>query len=97
MARVGENLNGFIRRGAISHANAMSSVLTWFAVEEKIDAMVTYIDPMTRKLSQSIKAREVAEEKQAMADFRFFDSGASLGDILGAALAKKESDSDKDS
>jgi small subunit ribosomal protein S1 len=43
----------------------------------------------------SIKARETAEEKQAMADFGSSDSGASLGDILGAALAKRGGDEDK--
>jgi len=94
--RVGENLNGFIRRGDLSRERNEQRA-DRFAVDEKIDAMVTQVDSKTRKLSLSIKAREVAEEKQAMADFGSSDSGASLGDILGAALAKKESDSDKDS
>ena len=56
--------------------------------------IVTSVDKKTRKLSLSIKARESAEEKQAMAEFGSSDSGASLGDILGAALAKKETDDD---
>ena len=48
-----------------------------------------------RKLALSIKAREAAEEKQAMAEFGSSDSGASLGDILGAALsAKRDGDAD---
>jgi len=94
--RVGENLNGFIRRSDLSRERNEQRA-DRFAVDEKIDAMVTQVDSKTRKLSLSIKAREVAEEKQAMADFGSSDSGASLGDILGAALAKKESDSDKDS
>ena len=94
--RIGENLNGFIRRGDLSRERNEQRA-DRFAVDEKIDAMVTQVDSKTRKLSLSIKAREVAEEKQAMADFGSSDSGASLGDILGAALAKKESDSDKDS
>ena len=55
---------------------------------------MTSVDKKTRKLSLSIKARESAEEKQAMAEFGSSDSGASLGDILGAALAKKETDDD---
>jgi small subunit ribosomal protein S1 len=46
-------------------------------------------------LSLSIKARESAEEKQAMAEFGSSDSGASLGDILGAALAKKDTSDEK--
>ncbi len=91
--RVGENLNGFIRRGDLSRERNEQRA-DRFAVDEKVDAMVTQVDSKTRKLSLSIKAREVAEEKQAMADFGSSDSGASLGDILGAALAKKESDSD---
>ena len=94
--RVGENLNGFIRRGDLSRERNEQRA-DRFAVDEKIDAMITQIDSKTRKLSLSIKAREVAEEKQAMADFGSSDSGASLGDILGAALAKKESDTDSDS
>ena len=49
----------------------------------------------TRKLALSIKARETAEEKKAMAEFGSSDSGASLGDILGAALAKRENTEDK--
>ena len=61
-----------------------------FAVEEKLDAVITAIDTKTRKLTLSVKAREINEEKQAMANFGSSDSGASLGDILGAALAKKD-------
>ena len=52
--------------------------------------MITAIDTKTRKLTLSVKAREINEEKQAMANFGSSDSGASLGDILGAALAKKD-------
>ena len=48
-----------------------------------------------RKINVSIKAREIEEEKKAMAEFGSSDSGASLGDILGAALAKKETNSKK--
>ncbi len=60
-----------------------------FAVGDKIDARVTSIDPKTRRINVSIKAREVAEEKQAVEQFGSADSGASLGDILGAALKKE--------
>jgi len=63
-----------------------------FAVGEKVDAVISQIDNKNNKLTLSIKAREMAEEKQAMADFGSSDSGASLGDILGAALAKKDDD-----
>ncbi|OPZ76913.1 MAG: 30S ribosomal protein S1 [Alphaproteobacteria bacterium ADurb.Bin438] len=61
-----------------------------FAVGEKVDAKVTSIDNKSRKVSLSIKAREIAEEKEAMEEYGSTDSGASLGDILGAALAKKK-------
>ncbi len=61
-----------------------------FAVGDKVDARVTSIDAKTRRVNVSIKAREVAEEKQAVQEFGSADSGASLGDILGAALKKGE-------
>ena len=61
-----------------------------FAVGEKVDANVTNIDSKSRKVTLSIKARETAEEKQAMAEYGSSDSGASLGEILGAALRQRE-------
>ncbi len=57
-----------------------------FAVGDKVDARVTGFDRTTRRISLSIKAREVAEEKDAVEQYGSADSGASLGDILGAAL-----------
>lgn len=91
---VGENLNGFIRRADLSRDRAEQRV-DRFAVGEKVDAVITSVDKKTRKLALSIKARETAEEKQAMAEFGSSDSGASLGDILGAALAKRDGDAEK--
>lgn len=61
-----------------------------FAVGEKVDAKIMTVDAKNHKVTLSIKAREIAEEKAAMAEFGSADSGASLGDILGAALAKKK-------
>ncbi len=61
-----------------------------FAVGDKVDARVTSIDSKTRRINVSIKAREVAEEKEAVEQFGSADSGASLGDILGAALKNNE-------
>jgi small subunit ribosomal protein S1 len=55
-------------------------------VGEKIDAKITNIDRATRRVTLSIKAKEIDEEKEAMAQFGSSDSGASLGDILGAAI-----------
>ncbi|MEH6725197.1 MAG: 30S ribosomal protein S1, partial [Hyphomicrobiales bacterium] len=57
-----------------------------FAVGEKFDARVTNFDKKARKVSLSIKALEIAEEKEAVAQYGSTTSGASLGDILGAAL-----------
>ena len=62
-----------------------------FGKGEKVDALVTSIDKATRKVSLSIKAREISEEKEAVEQYGSSDSGASLGDILGAALKKKPS------
>jgi len=60
-----------------------------FGKGDKVDAQVTSVDKSSRKISLSIKAREVAEEKEAVEQYGSSDSGASLGDILGAALKKK--------
>jgi small subunit ribosomal protein S1 len=91
---IGESMTGFIRRTDLSRDRAEQRA-DRFAVGEKVDAIVTSVDKKNRKLSLSIKARESAEEKQAMADFGSSDSGASLGDILGAAIAKKETSDEK--
>ena len=88
---VGESLTGFIRRADLSRDRAEQRA-DRFAVGEKVDAVITNIDKKSRKLTLSIKARETAEEKQAVEEYGSSDSGASLGDILGAALAKRESD-----
>jgi small subunit ribosomal protein S1 len=90
---VGENLTGFIRRADLSRERSEQRTER-FAVDEKVDAIVTQFDKKTRGLTLSVKAREIEEEKSAMENFGSSDSGASLGDILGAALAKKEDSSD---
>ena len=90
---VGESLSGFIRRADLSRDRAEQRA-DRFAVGEKVDAVITNVDKKSRKLTLSIKARETAEEKQAVEEYGSSDSGASLGDILGAALAKRESDDD---
>jgi small subunit ribosomal protein S1 len=61
-----------------------------FAKGEKIDAKVTNIDQVNRRLVLSIKALQIEDEKQAMAEFGSSDSGASLGEILGAAIRQKQ-------
>jgi small subunit ribosomal protein S1 len=59
-----------------------------FAVGEKVDARVTQFDRRSHKITVSIKALEVAEEKEAIAQYGSSDSGATLGDILGTALKR---------
>ena len=66
-----------------------------FQVGQKFDAMVTGFD-RSKKPTFSIKAMQIAEEKQAVAQYGSSDSGASLGDILGAALKAKTSEAEKD-
>ena len=86
---VGDNLKGFIKKNDLSRERADQKT-DRYGVGDKVDATVTNIDKKTRKISLSIKAREIEEEKKAMAEYGSSDSGASLGDILGAALAKKD-------
>ncbi|WP_340148548.1 30S ribosomal protein S1 [uncultured Sneathiella sp.] len=84
---ISEGVVGFIRKGELSRDRAEQRP-DRFAVGDKIDAKITAIDNKTRKVTLSIKAREVAEEKQAVAQYGSSDAGASLGDILGAAMRK---------
>ena len=89
-----DNLTGFIRRSDLSRDRSEQRP-DRFAVGEKVDAKVTQFDQKTRRLTLSIKAREVDEEKQAMAEYGSQDSGASLGDILGAALQKARANAEE--
>ncbi|HKP26884.1 MAG TPA: 30S ribosomal protein S1, partial [Dongiaceae bacterium] len=84
---VQDGLSGFIKKADLSRERSEQRP-DRFAVGEKVDAKIVQVDPKSRRLSLSIKAREVEEDKQAMAEFGSSDSGASLGDILGAALNK---------
>ena len=89
---VNENVPGFIRKTDLSRDRSEQRP-DRFAVGEKVDAKVTSVDRTTRKVNLSIKSREIDEEKKAMADYGSSDSGASLGDILGAAIrSKREAD-----
>ncbi|HEV8389915.1 MAG TPA: 30S ribosomal protein S1 [Dongiaceae bacterium] len=84
---VQDGLSGFIKKADLSRERSEQRP-DRFAVGEKVDAKIIQVDPKGRRLTLSIKAREVEEDKQAMAEFGSSDSGASLGDILGAALSK---------
>ena len=89
-----DGVKAFIRRSDLARDRADQRPER-FGVGDKVDAIVTNVDKGSRKISLSIKAREVAEEKEAVAQFGSSDSGASLGDILGAALKKRKT-GDKD-
>lgn len=82
-----DGVKGFIKRTDLAKDRSEQKTER-FAIGEKVDAKVMSFDAKQHKLTLSIKAREVAEEKQAMEEFGSTASGASLGDILGAALAK---------
>ncbi|MGB0747469.1 MAG: 30S ribosomal protein S1 [Magnetospiraceae bacterium] len=85
---------GFIRKSDLSRDRGDQRP-DRFAAGEKVDAKLVQIDKAARKLSLSIKALEIEEEKSAMEKYGSSDSGASLGDILGAALEAKKADLEK--
>jgi small subunit ribosomal protein S1 len=86
-----EGMKSFIRRSDLSRDRAEQRPER-FQVGDKVDVRVTNVDSKTRKLGLSIKAREIAEEKEAVEQYGSSDSGASLGDILGAALKGQDKD-----
>jgi len=85
----GTDLTSFVKRSELARDRADQRPER-FAVGEKVDARITQYDRRTQKVTVSIKALEVAEEKEAIAQYGSADSGASLGDILGAALKARE-------
>ena len=86
---VSNGLSSFIKRADLS-ADRADQRPERFAVGDRVDAKVTNVDKVTRKISLSIKAYEQDEHKRAIAEFGSADSGASLGDILGVALDKSK-------
>ena len=85
----GSDLVAFIKRNELARDRADQRPER-FAVGEKFDARIIQFDRRARKVAVSIKALEMAEEKEAIAAYGSADSGASLGDILGAALKARE-------
>lgn len=81
-----EGMKAFIRRSDLSRDRAEQRPER-FSVGDKLDAKVTTLDKKARKIGLSIKQLEISEEKEAVAQYGSSDSGASLGDILGAAMA----------
>ena len=84
---VGGDLTTFIKRSELARDRAEQRPER-FAVGQKVDARVISIDRRTQKVQVSIKALEVAEEKEAIAQYGSTNSGATLGDILGTALKR---------
>jgi small subunit ribosomal protein S1 len=84
---VGSDLTTFIKRSELARDRGEQRPER-FAVGQKVDARVIQIDRRTQKVQVSIKALEVAEEKEAIAQYGSTDSGATLGDILGTALKR---------
>lgn len=87
-------LKGTIKRADLSRERSEQRP-DRFAVGEKVDAKVVSLDKKNKRLSLSIKAREIDEDKQAVKTYGSTESGASLGDILGAALGD-QGDSSKE-
>ena len=85
---VGTEYTSFIKRSELARDRSEQRP-DRFAVGQKVDARVTQFDRRTRRVTVSIKALEVAEEKEAIAQYGSSDSGATLGDILGTALKRK--------
>jgi small subunit ribosomal protein S1 len=83
-------MTAFIRKSDLSR-DRQEQRPERFAVGDRVDAMVTNVDKAARRVSVSVKALEMADEREAIEQFGSSDSGASLGDILGAALREKAS------
>jgi len=94
--KVGDVLTGFIRRAELARDKGDQRP-DRFAVGEKVDAKITAVDRAARKLTLTIKGKEMEEEKQAMAEYGSSDSGASLGDILGAAIRRRNQQAQENS
>ena len=84
-----DGMKGFIRRSDLGRDRADQRPER-FSVGDKLDARVLNVDKAARRVSLSVKALQIAEEKEAVAQFGSSDSGASLGDILGAALRERQ-------
>ena len=86
-----ESVKSFIRKSDLSRDRAEQRPER-FAVGDKVDARITNVDKASRRVSLSIKALEISEEREAVEQYGSSDAGASLGDILGAALRENDGD-----
>jgi small subunit ribosomal protein S1 len=89
--KVDDVLSGFIRRAELARDKAEQRPER-FAVGERVDAKVVSVDRAARKVALTIKGREMEEDKQAINEYGSADSGASLGDILGAAIRRRNTE-----
>jgi small subunit ribosomal protein S1 len=92
---VGTEITSFIKRSELARDRSEQRP-DRFAVGQKVDARVVQYDRRSHKATVSIKALEVAEEKEAIAQYGSSDSGATLGDILGTALRRKGEENEKE-
>lgn len=88
-------VKGYIKRTDLAKERSEQKTER-FAIGEKVDAKITSVDNKAHKVNLSIKAREIDDEKRALEEYGSTSSGASLGDILGAALEKKAKKAKKD-
>jgi small subunit ribosomal protein S1 len=91
--KVDEVLTGFIRRAELARDKGDQRAER-FAVGDTVDAKITSVDRAARKLQLTIKGKEIDDDKQAVSEFGSSDSGASLGDILGAAIRRRNQQTD---
>jgi small subunit ribosomal protein S1 len=86
--KVEEILTGFIRRAELAR-DRQDQRPENYAIGEIVEAKIVAVDRAARRLSLTVKGKEVEEEREAMKEFGSVDSGASLGDILGAAIRRQ--------
>lgn len=89
--KIDDVVHGFIRRSELARDKEEQRP-DRFAPGERVDAKVTSVDRASRKVSLTIKGREVEEDKQAINEYGSADAGASLGDILGAAIRRRNTE-----
>ena len=90
---IGEGIPAFVRKGDLARDRGEQRP-DRFSVGDKVDAQVTSVDATGRKVGLSVKALEISDEREAMAQFGSSDSGASLGDILGAAFKARDDEAE---
>ena len=87
---LGDNITGFVKKSNLAK-NKADQKIERFALNEKVDSMIVSLDNKSRLINLSIKEVEIQDEKNALSKYGSSDSGASLGDILGSVLDKKNS------